>query len=165
MAGKGAAGFLGWVTLAVAVLTCASVVYAITQSPRVVSNKEMYDRRTALDPVMGRKVDLGSHSGKLIVVAMGDCASCSIHSADFDQLKGFGEKNIIGVYMPGAQLENIAEKYSWIELVMDDAELHSRLNAFYSPRCYAFDKSGSLIAVQLPNEKLDAFAARLRKLL
>lgn len=161
MAGEGKTGFLGWVTLAVALLTCGSVMYALAQTPKTVSSRELLDRRLELDPAIGRKVDLGNHKGKRVVVAMGDCASCSIHNSNFEDLRVLGEANIVGVYKAGADVSNVTGKSDWIALALDDAELHSRLNAFFFPRCYAFDASGALVAVQKPDETLKDFASRI----
>ena len=156
---------MGWVTLVVALSTCAIVGFAVSKSPKTITAKEIVDRRAEFDPVIGRTFDLASVGKARIVVAIGDCASCSVLNSDFNELQGFGSVEVVGLYLHGADTAEIQKDYGWFSLVEDQADLHTRLNAFFSPRAYIFDSKGALVAMQRPNEHLHDFVERSKVLL
>jgi hypothetical protein len=156
---------LGWVTLVVALSTCAIVGFAVSKSPKTITAKEIVDRRAEFDPALGRTFDLASVGKARIVVAIGDCASCSVLNSDFNELKGYGSAEVVGLFLHGADTGEIRKDYEWFTLVEDQADLHTRLNAFFSPRAYVFDTKGALIAIQAPNEHLHDFVERSKGLL
>ncbi len=153
---------LGWVTLSVAALTCGTVFFAYVQGPRTVTNMEIADRMAALDPKEGQTFELGSLGGSPVIIAvLGDCASCSIHKTDFNELQDSGAYRVVGVYEPGANLDNVSGEFPWLVLAEDRAGLHGKLNAYVKPRAYAFDGVGRLVALQRPLEPLGAFVSRI----
>lgn len=115
-----------------------------------------------LDPKVGQTVPLGEAGGSpVIVVVLGDCASCSIHKTNFGELKETGGFRVVGVYQKGAVLENVTKDYPWLTLVEDDLGLHKKLNAYVKPRAYAFNGRDQLIGLQRPGEPLESFVARM----
>jgi hypothetical protein len=154
---------LGWVTLAVALSTCAIVGFAISKSPKTVTSKELQDRRVQFDPAIGRKFDLTNLKNPKLLVAIGDCSGCSVQNTDFNQLKSVDAGELIGIYKPGADTQPISQEFDWFRLASDEGDLHTRLNAFFSPRAYVFGSDGSLRALQMPDEPLEAFLKRAGK--
>lgn len=162
VAGFRGLGSLGIVTLVLAVATSATVGIAVSQGPRTVTIKEIQDRNAYMDPAEGREFDLGSHKGKPIIIAlMGDCLGCSIHKADFNDLRQTGGFKVVGLYTEGAKLENVTRDFPWMKIAVDETGLHDRLNAYFLPRVYAFDSRGRLIALQGPEEDLERFVNRV----
>ncbi len=164
VANRGGLRILGWVTLAVAALTCGTVILASLQGPPTVTIDEIADRNTLSDPKEGKTFDLGGFGGSPVIIAfLGDCASCSIHKTNFNDLKQTGGYRVVGLYEPGAALANVASEFSWLKLEEDKSGLHDQLNVYYKPRAYAFDGLNRLIALQGPNEQLAAFVQRVGK--
>lgn len=163
VAGGNRTTFLGWVTLTVALSTCAIVGFALQKSPRTVTAKELEDRRVEFDPEIGRKFQLGSVDGARVVIALGDCLSCSVLNTDFNDLKSIDTSLIAGVYRRGADSGAITKDYEWFTIWEDREDLHTRLNAFFSPRAYVFGKDGKLLQMQKPGEPLKTFLARSKK--
>jgi hypothetical protein len=162
VANRGGLPILGWVTLAVAALTCGTVILASVQGPPTVTVDEIVDRMTYMDPKEGTAFELGELGGSPVIIAfLGDCASCSIHKTNFDDLRQTGGYRVVGVYEPGASLKNVSSDYKWLRLVEDKSGLHDKLNVYYRPRAYAFDGLGRLIALQRPNEQLASFVQRV----
>jgi hypothetical protein len=116
-----------------------------------------------LDPQIGRTFEQGEFQGAKIVVAIGDCLSCSMHSADFSVLRVFGEDKVVAIHMKGADLSEVSKDYEWLKFAPDESGLHQRLNAFWTPRAYALDGEGKLLALQIPDEPLKSFVDRVRK--
>lgn len=165
MAGKNTTGFLGWVTLVVALSTCAIVGFAINKSPKTITAKDITDQRIQFDPTPGRVFDLASVGTSRIIVTIGDCSSCSVLNTDFDELKAVDTSLIVGLYKRGSDTSALGADYEWLKLVEDKDDLHTRLNAFFSPRAYIFDEKGGLLALQKPDEHLHDFLERSRELL
>ncbi len=115
-----------------------------------------------LDPKEGGGFDLGGLGGSPVIIAfLGDCATCSIHKVDLNHLRQTGGYRVVGVYEPGAALEIVIDKFPWLKLAEDKSGLHKALNVYYKPRAYAFDGLDRLIALQRPDEQLDAFVQRV----
>ena len=162
VANRGGLPILGWVTLSVAALTCGTVILASLQGPPTVTIDEILDRNTLADPKEGETFDLGGLGGSPVIIAfLGDCASCSIHKTNFNDLKQTGGYRVVGLYEPGAVLANVTSEFSWLKLAEDESGLHEQLNVYYMPRAYAFDGLNRLIALQGPSEQLASFVQRI----
>jgi hypothetical protein len=158
----GGAKFLGWVTLAVAALVCGTVFVAISKTPETVTADQLADERSRLDPVVGQKFELGVLKGEpVLLVALGTCLGCAVQKADFTVLKDIGTFKVIGVYEKNAELENVSDAYPWLEVAEDTDGAHKSLNSYWTPRVYAFDKSGTLVAFQRSGEDLNVFLSRM----
>jgi hypothetical protein len=92
---------------------------------------------------------------------LGDCMGCSMHKADFEELRTPGGYEVVGLHKPGAKLENVLGQHPWMNVVEDDTDLHAKLNTYFTPRVYAFDARGRLLAAQGPQEELSRFLVRL----
>jgi hypothetical protein len=153
---------VGWVTLGIAVLTCGTIAFAISRGPRTVTYEEVYARESLEDPKPGAKFDLAGLGGRPVILAMlGDCTGCSMHKIDFNDLRQTGGYQVIGVHTPDAKLDEVSAEYPWFKLAPEPRDLHGELNVYWTPRAYAFDGDGSLIAVQKPSEGLAKFVERL----
>jgi hypothetical protein len=138
------------------------VILAASQGPRTVTYTEIEDRMAVLDPKVGQTFSLGDLGGSpVIVVVLGDCASCTLHKTDLSGLRQTGGFRVIGVYQKGAVLSNVTKDYPWLEITEDVLGLHKKLNAYVKPRAYAFTGRDQLIAVQRPGEPLSSFVERL----
>jgi hypothetical protein len=139
---------------------------AVSQGPRTVTFAEIEDRQAARDPKVGQSFELGEVGGSpVIVVALGDCASCSLHKADLTELRQTGGYRVVGLYQKGAVLTNVKRDYPWLTIVEDTMGIQKKLNAYVKPRAYAFDGRNRLIALQRPSEPLTSFVLRVGTLL
>jgi hypothetical protein len=138
------------------------VIVAASQGPRTVTYAEIEDRQAARDPKVGKSFPLGELGGSpVVVVVLGDCASCSLHKADLNDLRQTGGFRVVGVYQKGAVLTNVTKDYPWLTIVEDEVGLHKELNAYVKPRAYAFNGRDQLIALQRPSEPLSSFMTRV----
>ena len=153
---------MGWVTLTVAALTCGTLMVAVSQGPRTVTYTEIEDRQASKDPKVGQRFELGEVGGSpVIVVVLGDCASCTLHKVNLADLRQTGGYRVAGVYQKGAVLTNVTKDYPWLPISEDALGLHKKLNAYVKPRAYAFDGQDRLIALQRPSEPLSSFVERV----
>ena len=153
---------LGWITLAAAALTCGTIGVAIARAPQRITVQEIEDSQAKNDPRPGSHFDLGALGGSpRLIVALGTCMSCATTKTDFNQLKKTGNYRPVGVYQKGAEVQRVSSQFGWLELKEDGAGLHGKLNAFWTPRAYAFDSKGTLVAVQGTKEPIEKFIARL----
>lgn len=162
MAGKVGRGFIVWVSLAVAALTCGTVAFAVMQGPRTMTIEQFADMQAAKDPKIGTAFDIGGLTGSpVILVMLGDCTSCSLKRADFEELRQSGGFRVVGLHTRGALLKEFRAKHDWLELAEDELDLDKKLNAFFAPRAYAFDARGGLLAAQGGDESFEVFLSRL----
>jgi hypothetical protein len=153
---------LGWVTLVVAALTCGTVFFAIRSAPETVTAEELSDERSRMDPAVGEQFELGVFQGEpVLLVTLGTCLGCAVQKTDFSVLKDVRSFKVIGVYEKNAELEGVSGAYPWLEVAEDTDGAHESLNSFWTPRAYAFDESGKLLALQRSGEGLSVFLSRM----
>ena len=153
---------MGWVTLIVAALTCGTVFFAIQNAPERVTVEQISDERSRQDPVVGEQFKLGVLKGEpVLLVTLGTCLGCAVQKTDFSVLKDIRTFKVIGVYEKNAELEGVSGPYPWLEVAEDTDGAHESLNSFWTPRVYAFDESGKLLALQRTGEDLSGFLSRM----
>ncbi|MEX2243648.1 MAG: hypothetical protein WD716_07340 [Fimbriimonadaceae bacterium] len=158
----GGAKFLGWVTLIVAALVCGTVFLAIRSAPETVTADQLADERSRQDPSVGESFKLGVLKGEpVLLVTLGTCLGCAVQKTDFSVLKDVRSFKVIGVYEKNAELENVSDAYPWLEVAEDSDGAHQSLNSYWTPRVYAFDEAGTLLAMQRSGEDLNGFLSRM----